>query len=152
MESFFNIMVRSHSGLRWIALILLLWAIFNAATKKSRGFYTQGDRKLNMFAMVSLHLQLVIGLILYFISPTVKVAFANMGAAMKNGMLRHMSIEHITMMVLAIVVITIGHAKSKRVSDAASKHKKILVFYTIGLLIILAAIPWPFRGWGNGWF
>ena len=148
---FFSIMLHTHSVLRWIALILLLWAIFNAVSKKSAGIYTPSDRKLNMFAMVSMHLQLVIGLVLYFISPNVKVALANMSVAMKNTMLRHVSVEHITMMVIAIVLITIGHAKSKRVNEATSKHKKILVFYTIGLLIILAAIPWPFRGFGH-WF
>lgn len=152
MGEFYNILMRTHSGLRWIALILLLYAIVNAAMKKSKGVYTQGDRKLNMFAMVSLHLQLVIGLILYFVSPRVQVALANFGAAMKNGMLRHVALEHIVMMVLAIAVITVGHAKSKRVTDAAAKHKKILVFYIIGLILILAAIPWPFRGWGNQWF
>ena len=148
---FFNIMLHTHSGLRWIALILLLWAIFNAVSKKSSGIYTPADRKLNMFAMVSMHLQLVIGLILYFISPNVKVALANMGAAMKNTMLRHVSVEHIIMMLIAIVLITIGHAKSKRLTDANAKHRKIFLFYTIGLLIILAAIPWPFRGFGH-WF
>ncbi|HLP10857.1 MAG TPA: hypothetical protein VK177_02935 [Flavobacteriales bacterium] len=152
MESFYHFMIKGHSGLRWVALILLLWAIFNAVSKKSGGLYTKGDRKLNMFAMVSLHLQLVIGLILYFISPLRQLAFMNFGAAMKDGMLRHIAIEHITMMILAIVFVTIGHAKSKRVTDANAKHKKIMVFYIIGLVLILAAIPWPFRGWGHGWF
>lgn len=148
----YEILLRTHSGLRWIALILLLFAIINAAMKKSKGVYTPGDRKLNMFAMVSLHLQFVIGLVLYFVSPRVQVALANFGGAMKDKVLRFVSMEHVLMMLLAIVLITIGHSKSKKVAEAAAKHKKILVFYVIGLIIILAAIPWPFRFDYAHWF
>jgi NADH:ubiquinone oxidoreductase subunit 2 (subunit N) len=141
-----EILVRSHSGLRWIALGLLIYAIFNALRKKD--FYAKSDRMLNMFAMVSLHIQLVIGLILYFTSEKVKFVEGWMG----NKVLRFYGMEHIILMILAIVLVTIGHAKAKRASEPSKKHKTILLFYAIGLILIIASIPWPFRQLGAGWF
>ena len=141
-----EILVRAHSGLRWIALGLLIYAIFNALRKKD--FYAKSDRMLNMFAMVSLHIQLVIGLILYFTSS--KVSFVE--GWMKNQLLRFYGMEHILLMIIAIVLVTIGHAKAKRASEPSKKHKTILLFYAIGLILIIASIPWPFRQLGAGWF
>ncbi|MFM7662498.1 MAG: cytochrome B [Bacteroidota bacterium] len=104
---------------------------------------------LNMFAMVSLHIQLVIGLILYFTSS--KVSFVD--GWMGNKLLRFYGMEHISLMILAIILVTIGHAKAKRTSEPAKKHKTILLFYAIGLILIIASIPWPFRNLGvEGWF
>jgi membrane protein DedA with SNARE-associated domain len=141
-----EILVRAHSGLRWVVLALMIYAIFNALRKKD--FYAKSDRLLNMFAMVSLHIQLVIGLILYFTSA--KVSFVE--GWIKNQLLRFYGMEHISLMIIAIILVTIGHAKAKRASEPAKKHKTILLFYAIGLILILASIPWPFRQLGAGWF
>lgn len=141
-----EILVRTHSGLRWIVLGLLIYAIFNALRKKD--FYAKSDRLVNMFAMVSLHIQLVIGLILYFTSA--KVSFVE--GWMKNPILRFYGMEHILLMIIAIILVTIGHAKAKRANEPAKKHKTIILFYAIGLILILASIPWPFRQLGAGWF
>jgi hypothetical protein len=141
-----EILLRAHSGLRWVVLALMIYAIFNALRKKD--FYAKSDRLLNMFAMVSLHIQLVIGLILYFTSA--KVSFVE--GWIKNQLLRFYGMEHISLMIIAIILVTIGHAKAKRASEPAKKHKTILLFYAIGLILILASIPWPFRQLGAGWF
>jgi hypothetical protein len=82
-----EILVRSHSGLRWIALGLLIYAIFNALRKKD--FYAKSDRLVNMFAMVSLHIQLVIGLILYFTSSKVSFVDGWMGTSFFNDFSNH---------------------------------------------------------------
>ena len=137
---------QTHSGLRWIVLGLMIYAIFNAIRKKET--YTKSDRMLNMFAMVSLHIQLVIGLILYF--TTSKVVFVK--GWMGDDIRRFYGMEHISVMILAIILVTIGHAKAKRASDAVKKHKTVFLYYTIGLILILASIPWPFRNLGAGWF
>lgn len=141
-----EILVRSHSGLRWIVLGLMIYAIFNAIRKKES--YEKSDRMLNMFAMVSLHIQLVIGLILYFTSS--KVVFVK--GWMGDDIRRFYGMEHISLMILAIILVTIGHAKAKRAAEPAKKHKTILLYYVIGLILILASIPWPFRSLGAGWF
>lgn len=141
-----SILVHTHSGLRWVVLGLFVYAIFNALRKKNT--YEKSDRLLNMFTMVSLHIQLVIGLVLYFTSS--KVSFVE--GWMKSDLLRFYGMEHILLMIIAIVLVTIGHGKSKRALDSTKKHKTIVLFYSIGLLLILASIPWPFRNLGAGWF
>jgi hypothetical protein len=113
---------------------------------RSNAPYTEGSRKLNLFTMISMHVQLLIGLALYFMSG--RVDFSQM----KDAMYRFFTVEHTTMMLIAIVLVTIGHSKSKKTADEAKKSKTIFIFYGLALLLVLLAIPWPFRGWGNGWF
>jgi hypothetical protein len=71
---------------------------------------------------------------------------------MKNTMLRFYTVEHVLMMIIAITIITIGFSTAKSITDAVNKHKRIAIMYGIGFLIMLAAIPWPFRNLGAGWF
>ena len=129
-----SILAHTHSGLRWVVLGLLVYAILNALRKKST--YEKSDRLLNMFTMVSLHIQLVLGLILYFTSS--KVSFVE--GWMKSDLLRFYGMEHILLMIFAIVLVTIGHGKAKRALDVTKKHKTIILYYSIGLLLILASI------------
>ncbi len=142
-------LVHAHSGLRWLVLIFLILALVKGISGwMGNKEYTEGDRKMALFAMVFTHIQLLLGLGLYMISP--KVSFAE--GVMKNAAARFYTVEHFSMMILAIILITIGYSTAKRTSEALGKHKKIAIWYGIGLLIILAAIPWPFRGLGGGWF
>ena len=141
-----SILAHTHSGLRWVVLGLLVYAILNALRRKST--YEKSDRLLNMFTMVSLHIQLVLGLVLYFISS--KVSFVE--GWMKSPSLRFYGMEHISLMIIAIVLVTIGHGKAKRASESAKKHRTIALYYSFALLLILASIPWPFRNLGAGWF
>lgn len=145
----YNGLLHAHSGLRWIALVLILAAIFNALASKSKGTYEKKDKMLNLFAMITLHTQLLIGLGMYFMSP--KVQFSE--GWMANGTLRFFGLEHFIGMLLAIVVITIGRKKAEKSIENADKHKKIITWYIIGLLLIIAFIPWPFRtALGGAWF
>ena len=138
----------AHSGLRWVALILLVVAIFNALSSKGKGKYEKKDKMLNLFAMIVLHIQLLIGLVLYFISPNVKF----IEGWMKVKQLRFYGMEHLLIMVIAIAVVTIGRKKAENASNIAKKHGTIVKWFTIGLILILAGIPWPFRNLGGGWF
>jgi hypothetical protein len=140
-------LVHAHSGLRWIALILLVVAVVTAISKwQGRSGYTDGNRKLYLFTLISVHTQLLIGLLLFFISP--KVDFS----MMSEKIYRFYTAEHTAGMLIAIVLITIGYSKSKRADDGVTKQRLISIFYGIGLLLILASIPWPFRIPGAGWF
>lgn len=100
--------------------------------------YTNGNRKLNLFAMISMHIQLLIGLVLYFLSP--KVNLGDFGGAMKDAVSRYWTVEHALMMIIAIVIITIGHSKSKKAETGESKHKVVAIFYTISFAIVLLTI------------
>ena len=137
-----SILTHAHSGLRWVALILLLLAIVNAFTSKT---YEKKHKMINLFAMVTLHTQLLIGLGLYFISPRVQFVKGWMSSDVAKGMYRFYNLEHILLMIISIVLVTIGHSKSKKGTTPEEKFKPIKLWYVIGLLLILAAIPWPFR-------
>lgn len=143
-----EILKHAHSGLRWVALGLLIFALFNALKGKKSGEYIKKDKMINLFTMISLHAQLLIGLILYFSSD--KVQF--MKGWMKNPLLRFYGMEHFLMMIIALVIITIGRKKAEKIEDARSKHATIFNWYLIVLIIILLAIPWPFRNIGGGWY
>ena len=143
-----EILKHAHSGLRWVALGLLIFALFNALNGKKSGEYIKKDKMINLFTMISLHTQLLIGLILYFSSD--KVQFIK--GWMKNPLLRFYGMEHFLMMIIALVIITIGRKKAEKIEDARSKHATIFNWYLIVLIIILVAIPWPFRNIGGGWY
>lgn len=146
MDVFTNILIRSHSGLRWVVLALLLFAVVNAFMKRKSGVYGPSDRKINMLAMIFVHVQLLIGLVLYVTSK--KVNFAEM---FSNSLNRFYGLEHFFGMLLAVVLITIAHAKAKKMDDQNKKHRIIFFGYIFSLIIILATIPWPFRNLGAGW-
>jgi len=126
---------------------LLLYAIYNAIGK-NKSSYEKKDKMVNIFAMISLHIQLLLGLILYFTSP--KVSFAS--GWMKDAALRFYGMEHLIGMLIAIVIVTIGRKMAEKQESPAQKNRKIAIWYTLGLVLIIASIPWPFRGLGGQWF
>jgi hypothetical protein len=103
---------------------------------------------VNLFAMVTLHVQLIVGLILFFTNGK---DYYHQGW-MKDDIARFYGMEHLVGMLAAIVLVTIGYSKAKRSEAAVQKHKYTLTFYALGLILILAFIPWPFRALGGNWF
>jgi hypothetical protein len=138
----YNALLHTHSGLRWIALLLLIITAF----KSLGGYlgkkpYEPLDRKLSLFTTISFHTQFLLGLILLFISPNVSFDFS---VSMHDKILRFFTMEHTIGMLLAIVLVTIGGAKAKRAQDDTTKHKQIAWFFIVALVLVLAMIPWPF--------
>ena len=97
----YEILKHTHSGLRWVALILILMAIYNSITAKE---FTKREKLINLFSMVSLHTQLLLGLVLYFIYPH-RVSFA--AGWMKDASFRFYGMEHLAGMLIAIALITV---------------------------------------------
>lgn len=130
----YEILKSAHSGWRYIVLILLVVAVLQALMGwLGNKTYTEGSRKLNVFTLISAHIQLVFGLVLYFISPLTK-------GPMSDPIYRYWKVEHISIMIIAIILITIGNAKSKKVTESVAKHKKIAIFFGLALIFIIAAI------------
>ena len=142
-----------HSFLRYVALILLIIATLKSISGfLSKKEFTNQDNKLSLFTFISMHLQLTIGLILYFISPIVKTGLSDMGSAMKEPSLRFWTVEHISMMLVAIILVSIGRISAKKASDDNAKFKRQAILFTIGLIIIMISIPWPFSKVARPWF
>lgn len=139
-----------HSLNRYIILALLLVVIYKSYTGwKKKQAYTPLDDKLNLFTFIFSHIQLTIGLVLYFTSPLVQFSENTMG----DKILRFFTVEHIFGMLIAIALITIIRIKLKKITDDTTKHKKTFTYYLIALIIIFITIPWPFRNVGiTSWF
>lgn len=133
----YSIVQHLHSGFRYIVLVLFIYAIISAFIGwLGNRPYSNGNRLVNLFAMISAHTQLLIGIVLYFLSPL--VAFNS--TTMKDPVTRYFTVEHWVMMLIAIAVITVGHSKSKKLKAGADKHKIIALFYTLALIIIVGAL------------
>jgi hypothetical protein len=146
--------VHLHSVLRWVILILAILAIFKAiAGISGKKQYTTGDGSIALFTMISSHIMLLLGLYQWIAGPMGLKNIQNlggMGAAMKDGAARFWAVEHFAGMFIAIILITLGaRARKLNVSDLA-KHKKVLTYFGLALLLILVSIPWPFRAEGVG--
>lgn len=148
-----NTLLLIHSLLRWAILLAGIWAVLRAFMGVSgKTPFTGTDKKAGLFYMIFFDLQLLVGLIMYFVtSDRVQMAMQNMGAAMKNSVLRFYAVEHITMALIAFILVHVGYAKVKKATTDAQKHKTALIFFGIALILVLALIPWPFRNLGAGW-
>ncbi len=134
-----------HSYFRWVVLILLLVAIFKSYVGwKGNKPYTKLDNAIRHWTATVLHIQLVLGLVMYFTSPIVSYFLDNFLESMKEREVRFFGMEHSFMMVLSVIVITIGSMKSKRKKTDAEKFKTMFVYFAVGLFIIFTSIPWEF--------
>jgi hypothetical protein len=128
-----------HSGWAYLALLLLVIAALNSVLGMvSKKEFSSKDRTIALLGLIFSHVQLLVGLVLYFISPLGKAGLSEMS----NAAIRLTALEHPLINIIAIVFITIGWSKHKKVTSSEAKFKTISIFYGIGLLLILARIPW----------
>jgi hypothetical protein len=134
-----------HSWIRWLVLVAAVVAV-------GRGFagwfggrrWTAADDRAGLWFTIGLDLQLVLGLILYFfLSPFTTEAMGDFGLAMREAPLRFWAVEHLFLMLLAVVVVHVGRIRVRRASDAVVKHRRAAVFFTLALVLVVLGIPWP---------
>jgi hypothetical protein len=133
-----------HSWTRWLVLVFGLIAVFRAFTGRQGRPWTGADNGMGAAFVGSMHLQLLLGLILYFgLSPYGVKAFETAGGAvMKDPIGRFWGVEHLAGMLLAVIAAQIGRTLSKKATDPIVKHKKAFTWFLIALLLVLLMIPW----------
>lgn len=145
-----------HSLVRWAIVIVGIVALVRAVMGARGGRpWTQLDDRLGLIFTSAMDLNLLLGLLLYFLfSPVTKSALQDMGAAMGNSGLRFFAVEHALLMIIAVVVAHIGRSRAKKATADAGKFKQTAIFFGIALVLVFLAIPWPFlaTGAGRGWF
>ena len=135
----YDFIQKFHSGWAYLALIILVIAVLNAILGLfSKREFINRDRKIALFALIAIHTQLLVGLILYFVSPLGLASFGQMS----DKALRLTSLEHPLINIIAITLITIGWSKHKKLVSSESKFKTFSIFYGLGLLLVLSRIPW----------
>lgn len=140
----YEIIHNLHSYLAYIALTVLLLAVANAITglMSNRMFTPQKDLRLSLFALILCHIQLLVGLILYFVSANGLSAISEFGMGGLSSAARLLAVEHPFINILALVLITVGWSRHKKFVEGDKKFKSIAIFYGLGLLLILSRIPW----------
>ena len=131
-----------HHYLAYAVLLLVTLFTFNSLWRWLSGRdSTTCDKKLGLAALIALHTQFTLGLVLYFVSPITQTALNDFGNAMKDSTLRLYALEHPLVMLIAVVLVTVARIKTKR-SDSNSAHKTNFILYVVSLLLILSRIPW----------
>ncbi len=142
---YMQIVLVLHSLLRWLILIFGCWVLVNSITglvKKRK--YSSADNRSNLFFMICFDIQLLAGLVLYFNNAWFE-RLKDIGNTMKDAHYRFFAVEHMLMMLIAWVLVHIGRSSVKNAPTDKQKHKKMLIYFGIALILVLAAIPWPFR-------
>jgi NADH:ubiquinone oxidoreductase subunit 2 (subunit N) len=135
----YNFIQKFHSGWAYLALLLLIIAVVNLIIGLvSKKEFMPKDRKIALFGLIGIHIQLLVGMFLYFLSSN---GFSSLGQ-MSNPELRLTSLEHPLINIIAVILITIGWSKHKKLTTSDSKFKILSIFYGLGLVLILSRIPW----------
>lgn len=141
----YSLLLFFHSMFRWLVLSGLLYALFRAVRGwKGRRAFTAMDNKVRHLTATVAHVQLMIGYGLYFNSPLVQWFRTHYAAALRQLPVVFFGLIHIILMTLSIVLITIGSAKAKRKTVDEEKFRTMALWYSVALVVIFLAIPWPF--------
>jgi len=141
----YTFLLALHSLIRWFVLASLLLGVYRGwRGRKGKQYFTLFDNRVRIVAAMFAHIQLVLGIALYCISPIVRYFWQHTGDALQIRGIRFFGIEHITMMLVAIVFITIGSIKAKRQTTDEAKFKAMAIWFTIALVVILTSVPWSF--------
>lgn len=147
METSKIIFIAIHNLLRWVILglgLVTLFRMYKGWLTKKR--WNPFDQKIGMFFTMALDVQLLVGLLLYFVfSDLTKVAFTDIGAAMSNTTLRFFTVEHVLFMVIAIITAHIGNSIGKNETNDTKIYKKLSLAFSISIIFIVLAIPWTTR-------
>jgi hypothetical protein len=142
-----------HNLLRYVVVILLILAVVKSFIEWLRKKeYHSGDNKISLFLLISAHLQLVIGLALYFSKGWNKQFDAGMAEVMKNETLRFWAVEHISSMIIGIAIITLGRIMAKKATNDSAKFRRQAVYFLLAMVLIFSAIPWPWSAVARPWF
>ncbi len=133
-----------HNLVRWLILLAALFAIIQALIGwLGRKDWTRLDNIAGLAYVGLMDLNVLLGLILYlFLSPLTQAAFSDFGAAMGNSTLRFFAVEHLTVMIIALVLAHIGRSASKKAVEVTKKHRAAAIWFIISFVAVLLAIPW----------
>ncbi len=149
-QKMYQALLFCHTYTRWLVLASLLYAFYRAYRGYvSNSAFTKTDNAIRHWTATIAHLQLVLGMLLYFNSPLIKYFWANYKQAKADIGFVFFGYIHSSLMLIAIVIITMGSALAKRKQADSDKFKTMLLWFSIALFIIFMAIPWPFSPFAN---
>jgi hypothetical protein len=147
----YNFLLILHSIVRWLVVV----AALAAAGKAFAGWFGKGtwgrlDDRLGMLFTMAMDIQVLIGLVLYFVSPLIRSALTNLSATLADPTLLFFSFFHWILILVAVALAHIGRTRARKADGDANKFRTAAIFYTLSILLVLVAIPWPFT-FGRPW-
>ena len=138
-----SLLLLFHSTIRYFVLLFLIIVVVRSLMGwMNKKEYTKMDDKYSLWLFMLTHTQLLIGIILFFVSSVVIFS----GASMKDATARYWLVEHNTMMLIAIVLISVARISIKKLTDNIAKHRRLFILNTVALIVILVAISMSGRG------
>lgn len=149
----YPVVLALHSWLRWVVLILGIIALVRAVAGWAGGrAWTRTDDRVSAGFVGGLDLQMLIGVLLYaWLSPLTRTAMSDFAGAMRNASLRFWAVEHVALMLVALVLAHIGRARLRKAATPRRRHQLAAVFFGIALLLIVMAVPWPWTEHARPW-
>lgn len=141
-----------HSWNRWIVLVLVIALLVAAVKGWNRATDAGALEKFSLFTIISIDVQLLLGIILLFLSPFVTAFVADPGPAMSNSVVRFWGVEHTTAMLVAVILAHVGRIRIKRAESPVKAHRRGAIYFGLSLLLMLLAVPWPFMAYGRELF
>lgn len=136
-------LLQLHNVTRWLVLVAAVYAIVVSLRGLfSKKAWTKGDQRAGLIYSSLLGVQLILGLWLYFISPVVQSGLRDMASTMQNSQIRFFVVEHITLMILAVIVAQLGYSLSKRATTDRAKFLRSSLGYIVATVLVLFGIPW----------
>jgi hypothetical protein len=147
----YDALIVAHSWLRWVVLLLGAYAFArSAASRFTRRPWTPADDAAGRWFVISVDLQVLVGLLLYlFFSSFTMSAWRNMAGAMADAVIRFWAVEHLIGMLAATAFVHVGRVKIRKATDSPRKHFLAAIFFGLALVLMLASIPWPFSTAGR---
>ena len=134
----------AHSWLRWVALLAGVYATVTLLTESGCVQARGRAATLGLVCMVALDLQLVLGLLLYSgLSPTLRAVSGDFGAAMRDPVARFWAVEHLVLMLAAVVIAHVGRVLARKAATDSSRRNRLLVCFGLATILMLLGIPWP---------
>ena len=149
----YDALIAAHSWIRWAVLLLGIYAfVRSAASRFTRRPWTPADDAAGRWFVISVDLQVLVGLLLYFFfSSFTMSAWRDMAGAMADDVIRFWAVEHTIGMLVATAFVHVGRVKVRKAADSPRKHFLAAIFFGLALVLMLVSIPWPFGSIDRPW-
>jgi len=138
----YDFLLSIHNIARWLVLLAAFYLLYRSLNGLSRRSYGAADRQASLVYTALLHVQLLLGILLMVLSPTVQSALANPSAAMQNSQTRFFLAEHWVLMLVALALAHVGSVRVRRAAEALLRHRQALIWYGSSIALVLLGIPW----------
>ncbi len=141
----YNALLILHSFVRWLVVIAALAAVVKAFIgwlgKRS---WTVTDDRLGLIFTIAMDIQVLIGVLLFIFSPLIHNALTSLSSALADNSLRFFTVVHELLMLAAVALAHVGRIRARKARGDAGKFRTAAIFFSLSILVVLVAIPWPF--------